>query len=300
MTRWGGLLTAQRGRTLPSMLSSNGVPVPFDEFFAPMRESTDCQQQPAALRRRYQDDGYVLLRGVLDRSAVLQLRGAYFAEFDPVMLAPGTSPEQGIFSGVLPPELPEYGTKGHPAHDFVRSTQFDAFSRTPRLRELAEMLLGGPAELVPRRILRHFDRSSARASRAHVDFDYMDRGSDEVVTIWAPLGDCPVECGGLVYLEGSHRVPRAQLDQLRSLTDRPDDSRPVSNDLGATARRLGGRWLCTDYRAGDIVLHSPHLVHASLDNAMDVMRLSADVRFRRRGATADDRWSGDWSADDGF
>jgi ectoine hydroxylase-related dioxygenase (phytanoyl-CoA dioxygenase family) len=128
----------------------------------------------------------------------------------------------------------------------------------------------------------------------------MDRGSDTVVTAWITLGDCPVECGGLVYLEGSHRIPRAELDQLREHTDRPNDRRPISNDLGMTARVLGGRWLWTDYRAGDVVLHSPHLVHASLDNTSELMRLSADVRFRRADGRPDDRWNSDWSADDGF
>jgi ectoine hydroxylase-related dioxygenase (phytanoyl-CoA dioxygenase family) len=67
-----------------------------------------------------------------------------------------------------------------------------------------------------------------------------------------------------------------------------------------TARVLGGRWLWTDYRAGDVVLHSPHLVHASLDNTSDLMRLSADLRFRRTDGRPDDRWNSDWSADDGF
>jgi ectoine hydroxylase-related dioxygenase (phytanoyl-CoA dioxygenase family) len=153
---------------------------------------------------------------------------------------------------------------------------------------------------VPRRILRHFHRASRKASRAHVDFDYMDQGSDRLVTAWIPLGDCPVECGGLIYLEGSHRIPRRELDRLRPYTDRPGDQRPISNDLARTARALGGRWLWTDYSAGDVVLHSPHTVHASLDDVSDVMRLSADVRFRRRDATPDERWNDHWSADDGF
>jgi hypothetical protein len=30
------------------------------------------------------------------------------------------------------------------------------------------------------------------------------------------------------------------------------------------------------------------------------MRLSADLRFRRRDTELDRRWAGDWAADDGF
>jgi ectoine hydroxylase-related dioxygenase (phytanoyl-CoA dioxygenase family) len=265
-----------------------------------MRESTELIERPDELRRRFEEDGYVLLRSVLDRQRVLELRARYFAAFDPVLLAPGTSPQDGVFSGTVPDGLPDYGTAGHPAYELVRSMAFDAFTSDPALRSVAEALLDGDVELLPRRILRHFDRQSGKASRAHIDHDYMDHGSDRVVTAWIPIGDCPVECGGLVYLEGSHQVPRERLDELRSYTDRPDDARPISNDLERTAQTLGGRWLWADYRAGDVALHSPHTVHASLDDHSDVMRLSADVRFRRRDAAPDERWNGAWSADDGF
>ena len=281
------------------VLSSNGVEIPI-EAFTPMRDGTSLRFQPEPLRTRFAQDGYVLVRGLLDRRRILDLRAAYFACFDPTFLAPGTTPEEGIFSGTVPESLPEYGTVGHPAYELVRSQRFDAFTRDPRLLELAETLLGGPAELLPRRILRHFYRDCGKASRAHIDYDYMDQGTDQLVTAWIPLGDCPIECGGLIYLEGSQRLPAAELDQLRGFTDRPDDRRAISNDLSLTARTLGGRWLWTDYRAGDVILHSPYLIHASLDNATETMRLSVDLRFRRRNTEPDERWNEDWSADDGF
>jgi len=280
------------------VLSSNGVEIPVDDLFTEMRDSSGCA--PDQLRDRFAEDGYVLLRGLLDRHQVHSLRADYFGRFDPDYLAPGSSAEAGLFSGTVPATVPEYGTAGHPAYDLVRSAKFDAFTRDPRLLATAETLLDGPCELLPRRILRHFHRGSGKASRAHIDYDYMDQGSDQLVTAWIPLGDCPIECGGLIYLEGSQRAAAGKLDQLREYTDRPDDRRPISNDLSRTARELGGRWLWTDYRAGDVILHSPYLVHASLDNASDAMRLSADLRFRRRTAELDQRWTADWSADDGF
>ncbi|MFL6163667.1 MAG: phytanoyl-CoA dioxygenase family protein [Jatrophihabitantaceae bacterium] len=284
---------------LPARLSSNGIEISGDEF-APMRDSTRWRGQPRLLRDRFREHGYLLLRQVLDRRRVLELRADYFGRFDPAMLAAGSAAMAGIFSGTLPAGLPEYGTAGHPAYDLVRTARFDAFTRDPELRRIAEILLDAPVELIPRRILRHFHRNSGKASRAHVDYDYLTGGGDQLLTAWIPLGDCPIECGGLVYLEGSHRVSREELDTLRPFTDRPSDQRPVSNDLGLTARTLGGRWLWADYRAGDVVLHGPHLVHASLDNTSDVMRLSADLRFRASDSTPDERWAGDWSADDGF
>ncbi|MEU7671864.1 phytanoyl-CoA dioxygenase family protein [Streptomyces huasconensis] len=283
-------------------LSSNGVPIPCTpELFGPLRPSADLlpPRDPAALRARLHADGYLYLPGLLDRSEVLRLRGRYFSLFPPGLLAAGTTPEDGIFSGREPAGLPEYGVAGHPAHTFVRSAAFDRFVSDPALASLAALLLGAEARMLPRRILRHFHRGARRASRAHVDFDYMDRGSPTVVTLWIPVGDCPPRTGTLVYLEGSHRLPPEEYAPLRDITDRPADRRQICHDLELTARTLGRRWLWADFAAGDVMVHVPRVIHASLDTTTDAMRLSADVRFVRAADTPDPRWLTPWSADDG-
>jgi ectoine hydroxylase-related dioxygenase (phytanoyl-CoA dioxygenase family) len=284
-------------------LTSNGVPVAFDpEHFAPLPDSNELLGDAGALRRRYLQDGYLLLRGVIDETLITRLRAAYFAGFahyDPPYLRPGTEPADGIFSGVRHPALPAHGTKGHPAYEFVRSATFREFVDSAVLSELASKVLGGDVCRLPRAIVRHFDRSSTTASRAHVDYSYLDAGSDELVTIWIPVGDCPLEAGGLVYLEDSQQLSQSQLAELREVTDRPQDSRPISHDLSWVSERLGRRWLWADYRAGDVAIHSPHTVHASLDTRTDAMRMSADVRFLRSGEAVDTRWLAPWAGDDG-
>lgn len=279
-------------------LSSNGL-VLDDALVAPMRDSTDLLDAPGQLRARLVADGYLLLRGVLEREQVLDVRRDYFGQFPPGLLAPGTSAVEGVFSGSSPAGLPPYGTEGHPAHAFVRGSHFDTFTRNPVLTSLASTLLGGEVLMRERRILRHFDNAAPLASRAHVDRDYMDQGTDQILTMWLPMGDCPVDCGGLVYLSGSKQADPASLDALRQVTDRPHDRRPVSHDLGLVARQLGGRWLATTFEAGDVAVHTPRLVHASLDNRSPVMRLSIDLRFQLAGAPADPRWDTPWAADDG-
>ena len=98
----------QRRQTPPTTVSSNGVAIVVDDkTFAPMRDSTD-RLGPGELRARFQADGYALLRGVLDRRKALELRASYFSRFDACMSAPGTTAEEGIFSGTLPDDLPEY------------------------------------------------------------------------------------------------------------------------------------------------------------------------------------------------
>jgi ectoine hydroxylase-related dioxygenase (phytanoyl-CoA dioxygenase family) len=283
-----------------TMITSNGVAVPFDpEHTAALTESSDLLSDPVALRRRYAEDGYLFLRGVLDPELVLDTRAAYFSGFDPSYLAEGSTPRAGLFSGQRPTGLGAHGTATHPAHAFVRGEPWRRLVEDPALAELSALVLDGPCACLPRQIVRQFDRSTARASRAHVDHTYLDAGSGEVATVWIPLGDCPLETGPLVYLEGSHRMGAEELDTLRQVTDRPGDSRPLSHDLGWVSERAGRRWRWADFRAGDVAVHSPHIVHASLDVRSDAMRLSADIRFLRQGGTPDPRWLVPWSGDDG-
>lgn len=285
---------------MPTTLTSNGAPVPFDsEHFAPLRDSSDAVGDPDELRRRYAEDGYLYLRGYLDPAASRATRAAYFSLFDPAYLKPGSSQEEGIFSGRLPEGLPAHGVQGHPAYTFVRGDAFEGFASQRRLQDLAESVLDGPVRRLPRSIVRHFDRASGRASRAHTDYTYLDEGSDRLVTMWVPLGDCPLATGGLVYLEGSHRMDASDLEPLRTVTDRPGDARPLSHDLAWVSESTGRRWMWADYRAGDVAVHSPHMVHASLDTGTDAMRLSADIRFIRDGDRVDPRWLKPWAGDDG-
>ena len=62
---------------------------------------------------------------------------------------------------------------------------------------------------------------------------------------------------------------------------------------------LGGRWLYADYKAGDVAIHSPHIVHASLDTQTDMMRMSVDIRFLPTSVEPDPRWLTKWAGDDG-
>lgn len=281
-------------------LWSNGVAVPFDDaHFAPMRDSTGLLHDPDALRHRYHTDGYLFVGNVLNPEKLRRLRRAYFSLFDLSYLDHRHPVEAGIFSGSRT-QLPPHGTAGHPAHRFVRSDIFAGLATDPALGILAAAVLGTPARVLPRQIVRHFDRSTRRASRAHRDYQYLDHGSDRLVTMWIPLTDIPLSTGGLLYLEGSAGISEVDLHALRRHTDRPHDRRPISHDLAWVSEQLGRRWLWRHYRAGDLTLHSPWIVHASLDTTTDAMRLSADLRFVAEGAEVDNRWLAPWSGDDGY
>src|SRR5581483_5275532 len=124
---------------------SNGIAVPIDpEHFALMRDSSSLIGDPVGLRERFHHDGYLYLRGVVDRQEVLALRAAYFSMFGPGYLQPGTSPADGVWSGEALPGLPPHGVAGHPAHKMVRSKLFARFVGNPTLERLARFVLAEP------------------------------------------------------------------------------------------------------------------------------------------------------------
>jgi len=64
---------------------------------APLKPTT-LDTPMEEIRRRYKDDGYVFLKGLLPREDVLKARREYFELFSSSgVLVPGTEPVEGIF-----------------------------------------------------------------------------------------------------------------------------------------------------------------------------------------------------------
>lgn len=235
-----------------------------------------------ALQTRLSHQGYLYLPGFLDPADVLAFRRFYFT---------------AVGAGIDVGDLAAVRTALY--RDVVPSVEYERFCSQPALVRLMEALHGGAVHLHKRKILRHVRPGEfSCATPAHYDLVYLREGTDRVLSIWIPLGNCPVERGGLMYLEGSDAVFRAR--------DRRDSGRPraaaVTADLPGLANELDARWLVADYAAGDIVVHSPYVIHASSDNvdADGVLRVSTDIRYQAAGDPIDRRWQHHWRHDDGL
>jgi ectoine hydroxylase-related dioxygenase (phytanoyl-CoA dioxygenase family) len=129
------------------------------------------------------------------------------------------------------------------------------------------------------------------------------------MTCWLPYGDISFELGGLMVLEGSHQ----RMDLLESYVYRDVDgyceNKPkdvenakagkwaftgtLSHNPPAVVNKFGGRWLTTEFEAGDFITFGMFLVHASLDNRTENrLRISSDARFQRASEPIDERWVG--------
>jgi hypothetical protein len=283
----------------PEFLTSNGLPIPFsDEYFKPMRVSHPNDQDLAV---RYLEDGYIYLPSYIDREAALDIREQYLHVFNPIILVPGTTPRQGLFSGVFHFSPSSHGHPGHPASMFVQTELFDQFTNNKLLYLVAEQLLGCTVSLLPRRPLRHFYKGTNIASKAHADFTYLNMGTRNLLSVWVPLGDVALTGGSIVYLEKTHEADQEALRRaLNTDATAVKDKRPLTADLKAIADLTGKKWLYTEFKAGDIVLHSPFIIHATLDCNTEAMRVSTDLRFAASEDKIDPRWKKSWRGDDGY
>ena len=66
----------------------------------------------------------------------------------------------------------------------------------------------------------------------------------------------------------------------------------LTNNPVSLREKLGGRWLTAEYQPGDFLTFKMTLIHASLDNQTDQVRLSSDTRYQRASQPADARWVG--------
>ena len=183
----------------------------------------------------------------------------------------------------------------------------------PRLWNFYREFLEDEPYLHKRKIIRFTHPGSDYCTGGHYDLIYLRAGTDRLCTSWIPLGDIPIEMGGLLYLEHSDAVGQ-QMEAEFSIKNAhlPPEERIsaynrnmreagwISTNLVEMADRFQSRWLIADYEAGDMVIHSPYMIHAATQNhdALERMRLSTDIRFQRAHDRIDQRWTQHWVPDD--
>jgi len=263
-----------------------------------------------ALRERMAEDGYLYLPGYLDRDEVLGARRALCGQLAELGLLDASRP---VDKGAVNPHHPTAPLTTRPAALARQNASLQRllYGRGGRMMRFYEAFF---AEGV-----RHYDFTWLRIVRpgkgtaSHCDIVFMGRGTTDLYTSWTPFGDVDRRLGGLIVLEGSHRKDELKETYCKTDVDTycenrfdgawldPEGKRnqpelatgAITEDHVGLRRQLGGRWLTTDYAAGDLLVFGMYLVHASLDNQTpDRIRLSTDSRYQRASEPADERWVG--------
>ncbi len=273
--------------------------------FGELRSSNDVLRDPTALTSRMTEDGYLFLPGLLNRDDVLAAREEILKRLDAAGLIDHRFP--------LDEAVPTAAVKDGFVHSLaVDNAPLEKVVFHGPMISFYESFLGGP--------VLHFDYIWLRAKRPgttdatapHYDVVFMGRGTKRLYTSWTPLEDIPLEKGGLMLLENSHRQEevkstygaldvdtycenkteaRAILSGEKQWEDRVNGGK-YDDDAIAVREQLGGRWLTADFRAGDVLLFCMYMMHASMDNHTRSFRVSTDSRYQRASDPVDERWVG--------
>jgi ectoine hydroxylase-related dioxygenase (phytanoyl-CoA dioxygenase family) len=239
----------------------------------PLAASNDLLADPAALRQRLADDGYLFFCGVGPRDKILAARR------DVLRLChdAGWCDLEGYWTGAGP------FTEGDPQYmavykNVIKLPSFLAVPEDPAMTSVVGKILDAPPMLHRLRIGRiTFPNNVAQTTAAHQDHWYI-RGAEETYTIWTPLGDCPRELGGLAVLPGSHR---------RGFIEHGFDATKKYAGHGLADDQLSAKesdWRTSDFAAGDFLLFHSLTVHKALPNTCkDRLRISTDNRYQRAG-----------------
>lgn len=268
--------------------------------FGELNRSDAYLMKPESLRQRLEQDGYLYLPGFFEREDVMAVRSSLT--------------ESLARQGLLNPDYPHIEAVWNPKKRTTFQPELAQDNLLLQNLVYGDKLLGFYEAFFGEAVL-HFDYTWMRAvgpgmgTTPHCDIVYMGRGSQDLLTCWIPYGDVPLELGGLIVLEDSHR----KSDRLRAYLDtdvdaycenRPSEVKKIKDGEGwshpgwlsknpvSLREKLGGRWLTTEWQAGDLITFKMNLVHGSLDNSTDRIRLSSDTRYQRASEPADERWIG--------
>ena len=208
-------------------LYSYGHPLDMaDDKVGLLRDSSDAADDMEELRRRFADDGYLYMKGYLDRDEVLKARASLT--------------ERLAAEGVLAANRPHIDGYAAPGGGY--SFKPEVTRNNP---EIQNLLYGGRLAEFYRKFfaeeIRHYDFTWLRAigpgkgTNPHCDLPYMGRGTHQHMTCWVPYGDISFDLGGLVVLEGSHK----RMDLLEKYVYRDVDAY-CANKPEQVANALGG------------------------------------------------------------
>lgn len=221
-----------------------------------LQSCNDLLEDHAALMRFHDEEGYILLRNVLDPASVSEARQAMFAIMER--------------HGLIEPGATEAVWTGKPSPGGLEeSPEFSGIARRliehPANLRLMEKVLGEPACLVPIVQYRTYPPGGS-ITGVHQDGFYSP-GIKNLKPVWTPLADCEREVGGLMLA-----VRQCNRGYFHNVAKTPS-----SIPEGVIPDEA---WATTDYFPGDVLIINPFTPHASMPNTSKRCRVTIDTRVQ--------------------
>jgi hypothetical protein len=222
-----------------------------------LESSNHLLDDPAALNRFYEDNGYILLRGVFDPTTVARARDEMLAVAAKMGLVEPGDPTGRWTGKPLPGSMEESDLYAGIAKRLIED---------PANLDVMEKVLGEPACSVPIVQYRTYPPRS-KLGTVHQDGFYSP-GIQDYRPVWITLTPCSRDMGGLALAVGQNR--RGYFHNVGKPNPFPIPRDAIPDDS----------WATTDYMPGDVLVVHPSTPHCGLANNSDRLRISFDSRVQ--------------------
>lgn len=230
------------------------------KYVNPERELESCNhllRDHCALDRFYNDNGYLLLRGVLDAGSVEAARDAMLAVSTKLGLTVAGD-ITGTWTGKALPERMEEDAR----YDGIAKQLLEH----PANRQVLENILGEPTCAVPIVQYRTYPPGGP-VTTVHQD-GFFSPGIQDYRPVWISLTPCTRDMGGLAIAVG--QTNRGYFHNIGKPSPYPFPRDAVPDDC----------WATTDYMPGDVLVVHPRTPHCSLANNSNRLRVTFDSRVQ--------------------
>ena len=268
----------------------NGVKVP-SSLLGSLKETCLKNKSDEQLRNSLNNDGYLLLREVIDKNSITKARNDVFEKLNNVDEL--TDPfYEGISSG---------RSRRDELHK-DRGVFWENVSNTESLRKITN---GNNLKGVFSRIFGTssigFDFIFLRAvsggkfTHMHCDAGFFTRKTQKVLTCWLVFTDITIDKGPLFIIEGSHKFSDIKTKYKGFDVDIHKHMKAtIDTDPITFAQQRNSKILTAQFRPGDALIFGMYTVHGTFENYADdkKIRLTCDIRFQPNNELKDPRYFG--------
>ena len=225
-----------------------------------LRDSTGHVGDVKRLSENLAEDGYLLLRRLLDPHRVLQVKRDVMGVLHETHIIEGKDTEDPMWSGGPHPSEAEHMRY---YDKIVRLDSFNRLAESPEIVAVMENVIGEAVTVWEQRLIRVMfpdpDSADDVGVGTHQDgAKNLGYQADRFYTCWLPLMDIDPNIGGLAIALGSHKM-----GFLEHAGSSPSDAKKArSKGFGLDSTEFA--WGTSDYHPGDAIFFGHVTAHRGL------------------------------------
>lgn len=236
------------------------------EPLAPFHEVRIDRDEPAEIRRSFDENGYLFFKGALDAGTVLRAK----EDISSVLRQQGFM-QKGSAEPRATPGASAVEVDSGPLYRLKSPGKLMA---SPELQKAVDIAFGEKVRVARSIGFRYSMPTDAPyLTPPHQDHFYI-RETDEFRMIWIPLMDLEIANGGLAIAAGSHRHGLREHVEFDGVYSYFFKGRPQK---GVRPEDIRGQWTSSRFEVGDLLMFHSCAVHRAIPNTSGLVRLSLNT-----------------------